>query len=75
MKITPRVSGEILHMAIGYNYNSRNFLGCISTEGYVITYQDDTYLYNFPENDSNFSILPVVQPIMLGRYLKVCNEI
>ena len=33
MKSTPRVHGDLPLMAIGYKYNSRKFLGYITTEG------------------------------------------
>ena len=33
MKSTPRFTGDIPLLAIGYKYNSRKFIGFIATEG------------------------------------------
>ena len=44
MKITPRVSGGIALLAIGYKYNCRKVVGFIATEGAGSTALGDTYL-------------------------------
>ena len=56
MKSTPRVTVGISIMDIGYQYNSRNILGFIATEGSGITEPCDTYLSCFPDIYSNFSV-------------------
>ena len=73
MTSNPRVPVGRPIMAIGYKYNYRNVLGFIATEGAGSTEPDDTYLSHFPDFCSNFSILPVVCPHFLGRYVNSCN--
>ena len=43
MKSTPRVPGVRPLLTIGYNYNSRNFLGFIANEGDGSTAPGDSY--------------------------------
>ena len=73
LKSTPIFPGEITLLAIGYNYNSRNFLGFIATKGAGITEPVDPYLSRFPDIYSNVSVRPVVRPHLLGRYFNTCN--
>ena len=48
MKSTPRVSGHIPLMEIGYKYNYRKVLGFIATKGDGSTEPGDPYLSCFP---------------------------
>ena len=68
MKITPRVTGGIKLLAIGYKYNSRKVIGFISTEGAGSTEPSDPYLSRFPDIYSNVSVCPVFFPHLLGKY-------
>ena len=75
LEINPRVLGDIPLMAIGYKYNSRKIIGFIATEGDGITEPVDPYLSCFPGIYSDVSVVPVVFPHVLGRYLNTCNVI
>ena len=74
-KITPRFTGGIPPLAIGYKYNSIKVVGFISTEGVGITEPGDPFLSRFPDIYSNVSVRPVVLPHLLGRYFNACNTI
>ena len=69
MKITPIFSGDIPLMAIGYKQNSHKVLVFITTEGSGSTDPVDIYLSRFPDNYYLVYIIPVVHPLILGRYL------
>ena len=75
LKSTPVFPVEIPLLAIGYKYNSRKFLGFISTEGAGSTEPGDPYLSHFPGIYSNVSVRPVVFPHLLGMYFNSCNVI
>ena len=75
MKTTPRLTGGRPLMSIGYNYNSRKFLGFIATEGDGSTEPCDPYLSHFPEIYSNVSVCAVICTHLLGNYLNACNSI
>ena len=75
LKSTPRLTGKIPLLAIGYKYNSRKVIGSIATEGARSTEPGDPYLSRFPDNYSNVSVHPVVCPHLLGRYFNACNAI
>ena len=75
MKSTPRVPVGRPLMDIGYNYNSRKVLGCISTEGAGSTEPGDPYLSRFPDIYSNIYVRLVVRTHLIGRYFNACNTI
>ena len=75
MNITPRVTGGIPLIFIGYKYNSWNLLGFIDSEGAGGTEPGDPYLYRFLDIYYNFYVHPVVCPHLLGRYFNSCNAI
>ena len=75
LRSTPRVPGDRPFMEIGYKYNSRKVLGFIDTEGARSTEPGDTYLSHFLDIYSNFSVRPVVHPLLLGSYFNACNAI
>ena len=75
LKSTPRFTGEIPLLAIGYKYNYRKVLVFISTEGAGSNEPGDPYLSRFPDIYSNVSVRPVVSPHLLGRYFNSCNAI
>ena len=75
MKSTPRFTGDITILIIGYKYNSRKVLGFIATEGAGSTEPGDTYLSCFPDIYSNVSVHPAIRPHFLGSYFNDCNEI
>ena len=75
MKITPRVPGDIPLMAIRYKYRSQKVIGFIATEGSGSTYAGVPYLSCYPGDCSNFSILPVLSPHVIGSYFSSFNSI
>ena len=75
MKSTPRVTGGIPLLTIGYKYNSRRVLRFITTEEDGSTETGDPYLSCFPETYYNDSVRCVVCPHLIGRYFSACNAI
>ena len=75
MKSNPRVPGGRTHLAIGYEYNYRKFLGFIAAKVSGSTEPGDPYLYRFPEMYYNVSVRPIVCPHLLGRYYNARNAI
>ena len=75
MKSNPRVTGDILLMAIVYKYNPRKLIGFIDTEGGGSTETDDPCLCHFTDIYSNVSVHPVVRPRLLGSYFNSCDAI
>ena len=69
MKSTPIFPSGRPLLSIGYKYNSRKVKGFIATEEYRITEPGDPYLSCFPVIYSNVSILFIVCPNFLGRYI------
>ena len=75
MKSTPIFAGERSLLTIGYKYNSKKVLGCIATEGDVITEPGYSYLSSFPDIFSNVYFHSVVSHHLLGRCFNACNSI
>ena len=75
MKSTPRVTGEIPLLTIGYKYNSSHVLRFIATEGGVSTAPGDPYLSCLPYIYSNVYACPIVFPHLLGGYFNAYNSI
>ena len=75
MKSSPIVTGDITLMTSIYKYRSQKAIGFISKEGGGITETGVTYFYCYLDNYSNFSISPIFNTHIIGRYLNACNAI
>ena len=53
----------------------RKVLVFISTDGAGSTEPGDPYLSRLPDIYYNVSVIPIVCPHFIGRYLNACNEI
>ena len=73
MKSTPRVPGGRALLDIGYNYNSRKFLGFIATGGAGSNEPGDPYLSHLPDIYSNVYVRPIFRLHFLCRYFNACN--
>ena len=58
-------------IAIGYKYNARKFLSFIDTEYSGSTNSGIPYLSKYPDQFSNVSIILVVCPIVLYKFLHI----
>ena len=58
-----------------YNYRHRKVIGFIDKEGDRSTEPGFPYLSQYPDNDSNVSIFPVLCPHAIGRYFSAWNAI
>ena len=62
MKITPRVTGNITRMSIGYKYRSEKVLGFIAKEGVIINNPVVPCLSCYPDNFYNVYTFPFLHP-------------
>ena len=75
MKSTPRVPGYRPLVSIGYKYNSRKFLGFITTEFSGSNEPGDPCLSRFPNIYSNVSVSTIFRHHFLGRYFNAYHII
>ena len=75
MKGTPRVPSYRPLMVVGYKCRSQKVLVFIDTEEARSTKPGVPCLSCYPDNYSNVSILPVLCPSVIGRYISAFNEI
>ena len=75
LKSAPRDPGGRPLMAIGYKYNSWEFLRFIDIEGDESSEAGNTYLSLLPDNYSNIFIHPFVCPSVLRRNFNTYDSI
>ena len=61
-------------LVIGYKYNSSKVLSIFATSAEGITTLGIPYLYKYPDQFSNVSILPVARPLLMSKLFGLINE-
>ena len=69
------MSGGRTMISIGYKYNAQNVLYLIFTGNAERTQAVIPYLYNYPDQFTNVSILPISRPLVVSNFFGSVNEV